>query len=368
MWKIRIRNHLWIVFCLALSGSVALVQAQTRSDVDVSGFGGGSGDPRGEPELTVCSQNLKNYAGEGFSEDYSPKELALASRFIKARCDVIALQEVVGLKQSDAEKVVKRLATVLRHRSGRVFEGKVGEIVDGSARVGFLVAKDRAEITNSITYRKIFLPKIDDNQKPRQFSRAPLELQLLVKGKGEAPPKTVGVVTFHFKSKSGAQGDPAGLEWETARMEMAEGLRKIVADRYQQSFADGSIPLVVMGDRNSNFDTASARILDGTLSLLDFKGQAKCRLSKRGAPLCQAGVQKAGELFSVLTTDPQSKQLPGTFVYKKVYSWLDDILMSQSSLAFARAASQVEGDYDSGVISDYKEASDHALVWARLNW
>lgn len=343
--------------------------AQSRSDLESHAI-----DPRGEPELTICSQNLKLYSGPpeklkgAADEAYRNKEAALLGRFVEAKCDVIAVQEIQVREPGKAEGALKALATALLRRTGRSFDTRVGDTNDNTLRVGFLVAKDRAEIVNTITYRKVLLPPIDDNQKPRQFSRAPLELQLQVKGKGAAPSKTIGLINMHFKSKSGSQADPAGAQWETARMEMAEGLRRIVEDRYKDSISTGDIPVIVLGDRNAEAERASAKILEGALLLQDFKGKALCRLSKGGSPLCQAGAQKPQLLFSVLNSDPQMKQVPGTYIYKKVYSWLDDILMPASSLGLARVQSDVEGDYDVGVISQFKNASDHALVYVRLNW
>jgi predicted extracellular nuclease len=187
-------------------------------------------------------------------------------------------------------------------------------------------------------------------------------------GKEGAPDKIVAIVNFHFKSKRGGEGDPAGLEYETLRMQMAEALRRIVENRHAQSFANGATILVVLGDRNSHFDTASARILEGILTLNEFQRSGKCRLSKRGVPLCQAETRVSQKLFSVLTTDRQASKQPGTFVYKGEFSWLDDILLPAEALPFARSRDAVEGDYDAGVVYKPATASDHAMVYVRLNW
>ncbi len=349
--------------------------AQTRSDLSSHSF-----DSRGSPELTLCSQNLELFSGPPLrkkmkdgtlappDEVYLNKEAALLARFVEAKCDVIAVQELLGREPLQAHKALDALANALLRRTGRTFATEVGETNDNTLRVGFLVAKDRAEILNSITYRKVLLPPIDDSQKPRQFTRAPLELQLSVKGQDGAPSKTIGVVNIHFKSKSSSQADPVGVQWETARMEMAEGLRRIIGERYKKTIPTGEIPLIIMGDRNSGPERASAKILEGVLLLQDFKGEAKCRLSKGGSPLCQKDSLKPQLFFSVLTSDPQTSLTKGTYTYNKVYSWIDDILMPASTLGLARVQSETEGDYDVGVISNYAEASDHALIFTRLNW
>jgi hypothetical protein len=73
-------------------------------------------------------------------------------------------------------------------------------------------------------------------------------------------------------------------------------------------------------------------------------------------------------LFSVLTSNPATKGLPGTFTFKDEYSWLDDILLPAESLPFAWETAVSEGRYSSGVMYTPKDASDHALVWVKLNW
>jgi hypothetical protein len=126
--------------------------------------------------------------------------------------------------------------------------------------------------------------------------------------------------------------------------------------------------LIVLGDRNSNFDTASARILEGTLALKHFQEEGGCRLSKRGVPLCKQGTALPQRLFSVLLGDPQTKLQPGTFRFKKEYSWLDDILMPLESLRYTWRSFDNSESYDCGVVNEPGLASDHALVYVKLNW
>lgn len=366
--RLRLAN-----FCLAIAlGSGLPVFAQSRTNVLDVGK-----DPRGAPELTICSQNLANYGQltdiigrvAGMDNDtFYEKEAALARRIATTGCDVIAVQEVIGKNEAQGEEALGNLAKQIQRFNNRMYEVHAGPSNDPMSRVGFLVAKDRAEVVNYLTYMKIELPKLTEKEKPRLFARGPYELQISVKPQGESAAKTVTLVTFHFKSKRGGSEDPAAVEWETYRMEMAEALRRVIENRHANAFSTGQSLLVVLGDRNSNFDVASAKILEGTLSLRQFRGDAPCRISKRGVPLCQGGNSQPQRLFSVLTTDPQTKLQPGTFLFKKEFSWLDEILMPSESLRFAWANYDQPGDYDSGVVYTPKEASDHALVYVRLNW
>lgn len=333
-------------------------------------------DPRGEVELVVCSQNLNNYGTQvatssrsGISaEDFAAKEAALIKRFTQNGCDVIAVQEVLAKNEEQGKKVLRQLSKELRDRTGRFFEVAIGSSSDPNLRNGFLVAKDRAEIMNLLSYTKVELPKISPDQKPRLFSRGPLEMQIMVKGQGESKARAVTLINLHFKSKSGSAGDPTGLEWETYRMEMAEALRRIVENRHKQSLINAESPVVVLGDRNANFDLASAQILEGVYSLGNFQKDGGCRLSKRGVPLCKPDIHSPAILFSVLTSDPVVKQQAGTFQFKGVYSWIDDILLPAETLRLAWRSFDVPGKYDAGVVYSPENASDHAMVYVKLNW
>jgi hypothetical protein len=334
-------------------------------------------DPRGAVDLTLCSQNLKMFGtfdtmmigGQKLSrDDYEEKVNDLVARFASVHCDVIAAQEVMGRTEAMAKEALGVLATRLREVSNRSYQVRVAPPAEGGMTVGFLIAENRAEILNTVAYGKVELPKLSPKQKPRLFTRSPLELQISVTSKESTAKKTITVVNFHFKSKRGAVGDPSGLEWETYRMEMSEALRRIVERRLKQAFASGESLLVLMGDRNSNFDVGSARILDGTITLKSFQDTPQCRLTKRGAPICRAGESYPQRLFSVLTGNPRVKSLPGTFEYKGEYSWLDEITMPAESLPFAWHTATSEGVYDSGAVYKPKGASDHAMVYVRLNW
>jgi hypothetical protein len=334
-------------------------------------------DPRGDPDVTICSQNLKMYGAyeavkdrfKGYGlDDHKYRERELVQRFVNGGCDVIGVQEVVGRTTEVATKALEDLAERMRQVTNRTFDVRVGVPGDGGLAVGFLIAKDKATVVNSVAYAKVELPKLVPKQKPRIFSRSPLELQIVVESRETKISKTITLVNFHLKSKRGGADDPTGLEFETYRMEMSEALRRIVERRHRASFASGDQILVLLGDRNSHFDVASAKILEGTLALSSFQEDAPCRLSKRGVPLCKVGESLPQRLFSVLTTNPPLRSLPGTFTYKSEYSWIDDLLLPGESLPYAWQFAGREGVYNSGVVYKPKDATDHALVYVRLNW
>lgn len=334
-------------------------------------------DPRQAPELTVCSQNLENFGSYEdsrartpamTSQGYEEKATALVKRFATASCDVVAVQEVLGKTEAVALSALSSLAARVTKSSGRPFEARVSPEGDGAIRNGFLIALDRSEISNLISYSRMELPRLLETQKPRMFERSPLELQLHVRGKDGADDRIVTLLNIHFKSRSGAAQDPAGLQFETVRMEMAESIRRLIDLRHSSALSDPEKILVVLGDRNTDFQMAAARILDGSLALMDFREEGPCRLSKNGVPICKTDQRRPQKLFSVLTLDPETRGVAGSYYYKDQASWIDDILVPQPSLKYAVKSVFEEGNYDSGTVSKPRQASDHSLVFTRLNW
>lgn len=356
------------VLCLCIKGGSLIAQSREyKSHYD---------DPRGESDLTVCSQNLENFGiyedskrrmPELTNDEYTLKEKALVKRFSYMKCDVIAFQELLG-RDNNAKDAIKKLGNMLANYTGRTFSYYLSRSNDKYSRIGFLVAKDRAEVLDTVSYQRVELPKLIKGEKPRFFTRGPFEIQLKVKARGKDDVKKINIVTFHFKSKSGGSKDPTKTDWEILRMQSAEALRTIVESRFKDSFVDGEQVLILLGDRNANLDSASSLILKGSHTLDMFSGKAPCRLSKRGIPLCQSGTVKPPKFISVLTDDPETSLMPGTFIYQNSYSWLDDILVAVPSLPFTWENFAVEGNYDSGITDIFPQASDHSLSYVKINF
>jgi endonuclease/exonuclease/phosphatase family metal-dependent hydrolase len=334
-------------------------------------------DSRGLPEVVLCSQNLENFGELALmkrreevetEEERAAKMTALIQRFHKAGCTIIAVQEVLGANEKKAQEALNELAARLQFFTNKKYVTYVGPSNDRISRVGFIVEEEGIEFNGVTSFANVELPKISESQEPRLFARGPLQLRFVITGKEQSATRELTVITFHFKSQAFNSADGADLSWETYRMEMAEALRRIVVQRNEDLLkGDGNL-LVLLGDRNSNFDTASARLLTGELILSRFQGEAPCRLNKRGMPLCKPGAALPPILTSVLTNDPQTFQTPGTYLYGNTFSWLDEILLPVTNLQFAYERPGIEGDYDSGVIREFPEASDHGLVYLKLNW
>ena len=321
------------------------------------------------PRVTICSQNLERYGSPRIfarnnpgkkSGFYEAKLGALLARFVTAQCDVIAVQEVLGKDRREAQESIDTLAGALSVRASRTFRGFVGESNDNFIRVGFLVGTDRLAVLGAEAFPNEELPRLLKRERPQFFLRIPFEISL----KGARPFK---IVTFHFKSKSGGTKDPAGYMWETTRMKSAEKLREMLRAREKDSFDAGTVPLFVLGDRNSDEGSASQEILAGRLQLSQFQGpDPVCGLAKSEEPVCTGNPRNAPILNSVVAADPDARRLhKGTHYYRKKASWLDDILVPRGTLPLVLEDASRAGDYESGVIDSPKEASDHALVYVR---
>jgi predicted extracellular nuclease len=338
-----------------------------------------------DSKLTVCSQNLENFGEYQIAltrtpnlqrSQYITKLAALVARFSTNSCDVIAVQEVLGADLSSAIKSANILADSLSRRANRNFKVVLGESSDKFIRVGFIYDTAKLKLQAITSYDRVELPRLLPEQKPRFFIRAPLEAQFSVSLGGDKDKKLITLINIHFKSKANSMGDPARLDWETERMEMSEAIRRILISRYSNAITVGDPILIVLGDRNSHSDSASAKILEGRLKLSDFMRTGNCRISKSGVPLCKGEDREKSNdrskgvkiLHSVLNMDPQVKLLEGTYSYKGKLSWIDDILLPNSALKFAQAKNGLLGDYAVGLDSSFPEASDHRLAWLELRW
>lgn len=370
------RPKFTLFFWLGFLTTGLLFAFSSQAQLRVSSFES-EDDPRGDPELIICDQNLGNFGAlrDVQSRDTSVdstqllnKQIDLVKRFVKHNCDIIAVQEVLGRTPELAHQALKQLTDLLQKRTNRFFVSVVGEGEDPLSRVAFLYARDKVSLLNTVIYNNVELPRLSPEDKPEFFARAPLEVQFTTKPGVNSIQKVISLVNIHFKSKRAGRDDPAALEWETTRMVMAEAVRRIALNRHQKSVSLGDSIVIILGDRNSSQFSASARILEGTLRLTNFQNEGGCRLSESGFPLCKANVSGPKDFISVLTDDPETKTQPGTFRYEGKYHWLDDILLPQESLRYAFTRYDQPGDYDVGLVTEYPKASDHGMVYVRLNW
>ena len=322
---------------------------------------------RAPERLTICSQNLANYGlpDEVVHRITSKKGLALeerekllVQRFREAECQIIAVQEVVGRTTESAVAGLSRLAEILSSSSAKRFIPIVGEANKGDVRVGFLVATENLTVERVVSYAGAVLPPLEKGDRFQRLSRGPLVLQVRW-GK-----QRLTLVAIHLKSKYGGGRDPYRLQFELLRMQMAEHLRILVETHFAENLLRDDEWVIILGDRNSRQESASNRILKGEQSLVDFRSDESCIVSKAGESLCRGGVATREPRFDSLLSRRFLEGKPlGTYQFGAHFEWIDDILVSRWSLISALTRGEKPR---SRVVAKPKGASDHALVAATL--
>jgi len=322
---------------------------------------------RAPERLTICSQNLANYGlpDEVAYRVNSKKELPLeerekllVKRFREAECHIIAVQEVVGRTAESARAGLSRLAEILSSMSGKRFIPIVGEANRGDVRVGFLVATENITVERVVSYAGALLPPLEKGEKFQRLSRGPLVLQVRWGN------QRLTLVAIHLKSKYGGGRDPYRLQFELLRMQMAEHLRILVETHFSENLLRNDEWVIIMGDRNSRQESASNRILRGEQSLVDFRSNGSCIVSRAGESVCVGGVAAREPRFDSLLSKRFLQGKPsGTYQFGAHFEWIDDILVNRWSLIQALMRGETPR---SRVLVEPKGASDHALVATTL--
>lgn len=324
--------------------------------------------PSRQPELRLCSQNLFRFAekrsGKSSFQQEEKQKNYLISRFLRARCDVVALQEVVGASKREAARTAELLANALSYRSGRKFRVYVGDSYDQFIRNGYLVAEDlgQVEIEN---FSDEPLPRLQPLGPIGRFIRSPLALKLTLSSKESAAPKKLFILNIHFKSKSRADKDPTGTAFETVRMEMAEAVRTLIAKKKKEATTDTIF--VALGDRNADSESATAEIMSGERLLDDFGKNGSCQLDTDNNPECTTGERRPElmGLFWLRRERYPEEYRGGTYLYKRQEEILDEIYVLPEDLEFLKRPS---GRFAIGIDGEYYKGSDHKLVWAEFDW
>lgn len=318
-------------------------------------------------------------------QEREQKILALTKRFAQAKCDIIGVQEVLGKSERESLEALYELTEQLHALTGERYVPYTGPSRDRTLRLGYLVKRDLFTVKALRSYAQISLPKLNTRQKPRGFSRGPLELTVM----HDKTPLEITTINFHLKSKAYDNYDGAKLRWESVRMEQAQALKDIALGFHSSGFRDNNFFLALLGDRNSHYESASGKILSGKISLQNFQQNsttnAACRVSRSGVPLCSKPVETPPYFISVITDNPATAALHGTYSLGKKSAdtsidetlqippdrnkirWLDDILIPRGDLSFAEQAPNAIHRYSSGILYQYPEASDHALIWVAID-
>ena len=318
-------------------------------------------------ELQLCTQNLYRFNDRSKRADPAKREQQknfLVTRFLDAKCDVVAAQEVAGSSADEADRTLEELATLLSRRSGRKFAHYVGEANDRFIRNGFLVAQDSGRVIQVKHYGSEYFPRLGQISPSGRYIRAPLGLQLEVPKRGGGPSRQFFILNIHSKSKTRDNKDPTGTQFELVRMEMAEGFRSILQRERQRLPKDAIV--VMVGDRNSDVGSASARILEGDLKLEDFRAGGGCRLDQGLEAECRGSVRRRPELLGLFAyRREQDRSAAGSIVFRGREELIDEIAILPEQLPLVTGPG---GRLAIGFEGQFYKGSDHKLLRAAFDF
>lgn len=316
--------------------------------------------------LRVCSQNLYNFgqqrnspSPETHSRRVKKQGGFLVQRISEARCDVVALQEVIGETKKQARDTLSHLQQALYEETGQTFEAFVGDTRDKRIRNGFLVKKTKGKVGSVTSYARHLLPKLSRRGPGGSFSRGPLVLEF------EHDGRILLVINVHFKSKFESWKDPTKTQFEALRLEMAEAVRDIAQEELAKHRKKEPVILIV-GDFNSNRLSSTARVVSGELKLDDFRRD--CRIAKDLTPRCQS--KKLDDSRFIRLFDLRARQEPEldelySYRFRGKGSLIDEMMISAEHIGLV--TTQGSG-LSIGMQGHLRKGSDHKLLWLELDW
>ena len=318
-------------------------------------------------ELRLCSQNLFRFNDRSkrvSDEKREQQKNFLIARFLNVQCDVIAAQEVAGRNREEASATLGELAKSLSQRSGRKFVHYVGDADDRFIRNGFIVARDAGRVLAVKNYGSEYLPRLQQLGPSGHFIRAPIGLQLEVLRREGGAARQFFILNIHAKSKTRDSKDPSGTKFELVRMEMAEGARQILQRERQQLPKDAVVAIV--GDRNSDVGSASARILEGDLRLEDFRAGGGCRLEQNLEADCRDQEARKPPLLGLFAyRREQDRSHTGSIVFRGREELIDEIAIAPEQLPLVTGPT---GRLAIGFEGQFYKGSDHKLLHATFDF
>lgn len=307
----------------------------------------------------VCSQNLKRYSSNETAYRPVSRARLFSEAFIKHRCDLIAVQELLGENEADATTTLRHFSSELTKLTRESYDYFFGPRDTTSLKLAFLLRRDPRFAQPRIqSFHDRPLPRLSPRARLRMPLRGPLLLHVDIVQSG-FPSLSLRVLNFHLKSKRHFPPDPAGMKWEGYRMEMAEQLRMVVEEERKHDRGKSTVFLVV-GDRNSNADSASALVMEGQRHISDFQSLTGCRVLEDFTPSCPRPLHRTPILRS-LFSKLRVRSDVGTYLYKDSWNWLDDILVLRTN-RYTASGQRYSLNYKAWVKRLPTSLTDHSLL------
>jgi len=311
--------------------------------------------------VVVCSQNLNNFPSDNLTK-FEQQQRALVERILTAQCDVIAVQEVRGRSIDESIKNLNILGRAASIASGKLFKAYVGETNDRRIRNGFLVNEHQLVVRFTKSFAKEPVPSLQLLGPVRHFTRGPFMIFVKFKNADVLTAPGLLLTSVHFKSKADGWKDVTKTNYEFLRMEMAEATRELVL-REKASLQTNTTALI-LGDLNSDSDSATAEILSGKVTLTDFSGANPCELDLLLRPNCKSEIERELQFAPLVYRESKhNEKVTGSYRYRGKLSIIDEIFIDVQSL---RNVEKKAGALRVGVTGTFGKGSDHKLIWAEI--
>lgn len=356
-------------------------------------------DPRGEPELRLCSVNTGGYGLRGEvrkllrgeranARKLLARERSIVKAIVEAKCDVVALQNLVGRDMTKVKEALERLSKkITTQREDAVWESVVADSNSRLLRNAFLVNTTRASIGRSESFTSTLLPRFDVFERPK-FAHGPLQLEISVKGIEDPAPKRITLLTMNLAERLSSRKPEPALE----RMQMAEAIKQIGLIHQQKLNPLDPSMLFLLGDLHGDLRTPESFILEGRRELPDFKTEGNCSLDPENNRRfsCKQKILRPA-VFLPLNRESwradfdyrKGKNEDDEVVYKRLYRLSPAARVKQRNSMIKRTSGiytvqadikhvwklpWTPGDLKSGAVAVNNGVSDSPLVWAELNW
>ena len=270
----------------------------------------------------------------------------IAERVRDAKCDVIAVQEILADDVSSSNKYLAEINSKLNTEE-EVFRTFTSDDY-GSLKLGILYNQDKFKFLNSQSSKHYLLPKFSRYERNSYFTRAPLIAEFM----HLQSQQKILFVNIHMKSASVQSGfDSSGYTFEIERMKAAQAVSDIIA-----AGAGHASVKIVLGDFNAEYHSASAGIIRNELNLEMFRNK-QCQLSENGAAECSVKLKHSNSFVSL--ADNSRSSISRSYFKKKAYSLIDDILIKAQYGVDPKK-------WDDGYLQAAPEVSDHPLLWSEV--
>lgn len=350
-------------------------------------------DRRGSAEASFCGVNFNNYGTQSDVNRllrgndralHRKKERSLLKQISRVGCSVVAVQGIMGKDRASATEAMRYFAERLSEDTEQHWESFVGDSNHKLAYNGFLVNTDRVSVINFASHTDKLLPRFGPFQE-KKFLRSPVQLAVRVSSEDGSSFREFILITTDLQ-KALVVRTP---EKEIVRMQQAEAVRQLVEISKRETKTVGDPIVILFAERNASRYSATAKLIEGTLYLTEFRNDRNCTLAEdQNGYTCNESRVAPKELFGLLSEG--SPAMPD-FVREKVgedYRWkpvdpkalekqrplpaeierTTEIYMRQADLPYAWRKDNSPGRY-AAFSAPVDNGLEHSpFVWVVINW